>query len=95
VSDYVNHVQGDPSGLTDDERQLLLLLAIGNLCRQTGCAPEVAAEALDHFTERGEVSIVGDQQDVYLQVKGHTHIHAARDWLRFHARAYARTGDLN
>lgn len=53
------HVAGSASGLTDRERSLLMRLAIWNLCRQTGCDEQTAADALDHFTERGEVTIEG------------------------------------
>jgi hypothetical protein len=90
MSEYAHHVAGAPSGLSDQERSLLMRLAIYNLERQTGCAPEQAAEALDHFTERGEVTIEGDRRDVYLKVVGHVHIHAERAWLRwaaFHQQA--------
>jgi hypothetical protein len=81
-SEYVSQAWGDPSLLTDRERSLLLRLAIDNLCRQTGCDEQTAADALDHFAERGEVVTRGDQRDVYLVVAGAVHIHAARDWLR-------------
>jgi hypothetical protein len=54
------------SRLTERERSLLLRLAIWNLCRQTGADEQTAADALDHFTGRGEVVIRGDQRDVYL-----------------------------
>jgi hypothetical protein len=77
-----HHVAGFPSGLTDRERTLLLRLAIWNLCRQTGTDEQTAADALDHFTARGEVTIEGDGRDVYLKVCGHVHIHAERAWLR-------------
>src|SRR5215213_1348355 len=48
-SEVVSNAEGDPSLLTDRERMLLLRLAIDNLCRQTGCDEQTAAEALDRF----------------------------------------------
>jgi hypothetical protein len=93
MSEYTHHVAGVPSRLSDRERSLLLRLAIYNLERQFGCTPETAAEALDTFTERGEVTIEGDAKDVYLKVVGHTHIHCERAWLRW--AAFHQQGDSN
>jgi hypothetical protein len=85
-SEYVSSASGSPSLLTDRERALLMRLAVENLMRQfPGCDELTAAAALDHFAARGESHIVGDQKDVYLKVCGHTHIHCARDWLRYTA----------
>ena len=82
-SEYCSSATGPPSGLTDRERSLLMRLAVENLMRQfPGCDELMAAAALDHFAERGESHIRGDQNDVYLVVCGAVHIHAARDWLR-------------
>lgn len=81
-SEYVASATGSPSGLTDRERSLLLWLAVQNLVRQFGCTEQDAADALDHFGDRGEVTIEGDRRDVYLKVVGHVHIHAERAWLR-------------
>jgi hypothetical protein len=93
MSEYAHHVAGEPSGLSDRERSLLLRLAIENLVRQTGTTDQDAAAALDHFTERGEVTIEGDAKDVYLKVVGHVHIHAERAWLRW--AAFHQQGDSN
>jgi hypothetical protein len=68
-------------------------LAIENLCQQFGCDAQTAADALDHFTERGEVTIEGEGIDVYVKVKGHVHIHAERDWL--HHMAHRPDPGLN
>jgi hypothetical protein len=90
MSEYAHHISGASSGLTDRERSLIMRLAIGNLAQQTSADEQTAADALDHFTERGEVTIEGDAKDVYLKVVGHVHIHAERAWLRwaaFHERA--------
>jgi hypothetical protein len=82
-SEYVTSASGSPSLLTDRERSLLMRLAVENLMRQfPGATEEDAAEALEHFTERGEAHLVGDQRDVYLVVCGAVHIHCERDWLR-------------
>jgi hypothetical protein len=86
MSEYAHHVSGAPSGLSDRERGLLMRLAIDNLMRQfPGCTAEMAAAALDHFAERGESVVRGDQRDVYLEVCGAVHIHAERAWLRWAA----------
>jgi len=94
-SEYVSGATGDPSKLTDRERGLLMRLAIHNLQEQTGCDELTAAAALDHFAERGESVIRGDQRDVYLEVCGAVHIHCARDWLRWAAFQAERQGDQN
>jgi hypothetical protein len=87
MSEYAHHVAGVPSRLSDRERSLLLRLAIRNLAVQTGADEQTAADALDHFGDRGEVTIEGDAKDVYLKVVGHVHIHAERAWLRWAAFA--------
>jgi hypothetical protein len=94
-SEVVTRAWGDPSLLTDRERSLLLRLAVYNLQQQTGCTAEVAAEALDHFAELGEVHTRGDQQDVYVEVCGAVHIHATREWLRWAAFQVERQADAN
>jgi hypothetical protein len=94
-SEYVSQAWGDPSLLTDRERSLLLQLAVYNLQRQTGCDELTAAAALDHFAEQGEVHTRGDQRDVYLEVCGHVHIYATREWLRWAAFQVERQGDHN
>jgi len=87
------HVAGTPAGLSDRERALLLRLAIWNLCQQTGADQQTAADALDHFTARGQVVIRSDQRNVYLEVCGHVHIHAERAWL--YMAAYQGESTLN
>jgi hypothetical protein len=94
-SEYVSSASGDPSGLTDRERSLLLQLAVINLQRQTGCDQQTAAECLDHFADLGEVHTRGDQQDVDLEVAGAVHIHATREWLRWAAFQVERQNDTN
>ena len=94
-SEYVDRAWGDPSGLTDRERGLLLRLAVWNLQRQTGCDELTAAAALDHFADRGEVHTRGDRDDVYLVVAGAVHIHCERDWLRWAAHGSGRVPSPN
>jgi hypothetical protein len=77
-----HHGAGDPSGLTDAERLLLLYLGIRTVAAQAGCTPEDAAAALDHFAAQGRSFITGDRFDVYLEVAGHVIVHAERVWLR-------------
>ena len=93
MSEYASHVSGDPSGLSDRERSMLMRLAIWNLERQTGCSPEEAAQILDTFTETGQVTIEGDRRDVYLKVVGPVHVHAERAWLRW--AAFYQKGERN
>jgi hypothetical protein len=95
-SEVVNRGWGDPSGLSDRERSLLMRLAIDNLCRQfSGATEQEAADALDHFAALGKSHIVGDQHDVYVVVNDKVHIHAERDWLRWAAFQVERQGDQN
>jgi hypothetical protein len=88
-SEYVDKAEGDPSGLTDRERALLMRLAIANLQRQFNCTAQDAAAALDHIAARGESHIFGDRHDVFVVVAGAVHIHAERDWLRWAAHGPA------
>ena len=67
--------------LTDDERSLLLRLAVDVVAGQLGCHPEAAADALDGMT----VTLRGDATDVYLDADGNQIVHTARDWLAWHA----------
>lgn len=71
--------------LDDDERNLLRRLAIRVVAEQSGSDEQTAAAALDTFTEKGEAVIRGDAVNVYLDVAGHTIVHATREWLAFHA----------
>lgn len=67
--------------LNDEERRLMMELAVGVVSRQTGVSPEVAFDVLDEMT----LTLEGDAQDVYLSAGGTVLVHAERDWLAFHA----------
>ena len=67
--------------LTDDERSLLLRLAVDVVAGQLGCHPEAAADALDGLA----VTLRGDARDVYLDANGRQIVHTTRDWLAWHA----------
>lgn len=71
--------------LTDEERHLVNMLAIASVAHQTGCDQQTAANALDTFTETGDVILRGDTENVYLEVSGKVLVHCERDWLAFHA----------
>jgi hypothetical protein len=71
--------------LTDEERHLVNLLAIASVAHQTGVDERAAAEALDTFTETGEVVLHVDAENVYLEVAGKVLVHCERAWLAFHA----------
>jgi len=73
--------------LDDAEKSLLAWLTVDNVVQQTGCSWQDAADALDQFAEEGRAIMRGDGLDVYVEIAGHTLIHAERDWLAFHAHA--------
>ena len=72
--------------LTDDERQLLLRLAVDVVAGQLGCHPEAAAAALDGMA----VTLRGDATDVCLDADGRQ-IDTTRDRLAWHATGTALT----
>lgn len=80
--------------LTDNERQLMLDLAVRVIADQSGIphtagqcqACSVSATVLDEFIEKGEVHLHGDVMDCYLDVgPNRGMVHATREWLAFHA----------
>jgi hypothetical protein len=73
--------------LDDAEKSLLAWLTINNVVQQTGCSWETAVAALEKFTEQGRAIMRGDGLDAYVEIAGHTLVHAERDWLAFHAHA--------
>ena len=73
--------------LDQAEKDLLAWLTVRNVVQQTGCTWETAAAALEMFTEEGRAILRGDGLDAYVEIAGHTLIHAERDWLAFHAHA--------
>lgn len=67
--------------LNDDERRLMMELAVGSVSRQTGVSAEVAFDVLDGM----RLTLEGDSQDAYLSAGGTVLVHVERDWLAFHA----------
>lgn len=67
--------------LTDDERRLMMELAVGVVARQTGVSQGVAFDVLDGMT----LTLEGDSHDAYLSAAGTVLVHVERDWLAFHA----------
>jgi hypothetical protein len=75
--------------LTDDERELIMQLAIWTIAEQTGVSDQAAADALDDLIEREGLFHVGDAHDAYIKTGkyGHTIVHATREWLAFYAHS--------
>jgi len=73
--------------LTDTEKYLLAALAVRTVAAQSGASEQTCADALDEIAGNGHAVIRWDDQDAYLLCCGHVIVHAARDWLRYHAHA--------
>lgn len=71
--------------LTDDERSLMNMLAIGVVARETHCTADTAANVLDQHAAEGNVLLRGDAYNAYLDVCGNSIVHCTREWLAFHA----------
>jgi hypothetical protein len=71
--------------LIDDERSLLLALATRVLADQARCSHAEAGDVLATIGADGGLVISGDATDVYVAACGNMIVHAARDWLSFHA----------
>lgn len=71
--------------LTDDERNLMMKLAIGSISKQTGLAPETVAIALDSLIDEGAIHLEGDQYEARVIAASICIVRAARDWLAFTA----------
>jgi hypothetical protein len=71
--------------LVDDERHLLLALAVRVLSDQTGCTHTQADAVLAAIVAAGGLVISGDARDAYVEASGTLLVHAERDWLAFHA----------
>jgi hypothetical protein len=80
------------SDLTDLERDLLAHLTTLTIQAQLKPARsyERVSDALGELANDGDVLLRGDDQDVYVIIRGRVIVHAARDWLRWHARMVER-----
>lgn len=95
MSEYISATYGSPSGLTEQERMVLIRLAIKSLADNFGETEQAAADALDEAAARGMVTIEGDQrhvQVVWTQNSGRTVlVDATRVALRRVAHATGQT----
>jgi hypothetical protein len=85
----------EPDGLSDltgIERDLLAHLSVLTIQCQLKPARsyEVISSVLAELADEGQVKLLGDDQDVYVVIRGRVIVHAARDWLRWHARMVER-----
>lgn len=85
------------SDLTDTERDLLAHLTTLTIQRQLKPARSYdrVSVALGEIANDGDVILRGDDQDVYVLIRGRVIVHAARDWLRWMAFQVERHGDRN
>jgi hypothetical protein len=85
------------SDLTTTERDLLAHLTTLTIQRQLKPARSYdrVSVALGEIANDGQVLLRGDDHDVYVLICGRVIVHAARDWLRWHARMVERHGDRN
>jgi hypothetical protein len=87
--------------LTGGERDLLAHLAV--LVIQQGLVKTkpwardyaVVAGALGELAADGQVELIGDDQDVWVVIRGRVITHAARDWLRWTALQAERSAARN
>jgi hypothetical protein len=68
VSEYVSRTWGAPSGLTEQERLVLIRLAVRSIADNFEMSEEEAAAALDVAAEREMVHIRGDQRHAMVTV---------------------------
>jgi hypothetical protein len=85
------------SDLTTTERDLLAHLSVLTMLPQMqrlkpdrGYTYQRVSDALAEIADDGDVTLLGDERDVYVLVRGRVIVHAARDWLRWHARMVER-----
>jgi hypothetical protein len=95
--EWLSEVPEGLSDLTDRERDLLAHLTVLTMLPQMqrlkpdrGYTYERVADALGEIASDGDVKLVGDARDVWVLIRGRVIVHAARDWLRWHARMVER-----
>jgi hypothetical protein len=76
--------------LTDPCRDFLAHLTVLTLLPQMrewkpedGYTYDRLSGALGDLADAGEVEVLGDQEDVYVLIRGKVIVHAARDWLEW------------
>jgi hypothetical protein len=70
------------SGLTDDERQIILRITMRHVADELSITDQEAADLLDAYAETGDSQIFGDQQQVSMVVDGIELVRFSRAWLR-------------
>jgi hypothetical protein len=80
--------------LTDPYRDFLAYLSVITIRPQLDHEHswDDLCDALGDLAGRGEVQILGDQQDVYVVIGGEVIVHAERDWLEWMAPRWAAAG---
>jgi len=73
--------------LDDAEKDLLNWLTMREVVNATGCSFQTAADVLDQLVEESGAFYRADHFDAYVEIAGHTLVHAERDWLAFYAHA--------
>jgi hypothetical protein len=81
LSEMAHPVHGK-SGLTDQERQIILYVTMRAVADRLGVSDQEAADILDSYAETGDSSIIGDQQQVSMVVDGIELVRFDRAWLR-------------
>lgn len=81
MSEYARPVYGR-SGLTDDERQILVLITLRHVANELAITEQDAADLLDAYAETGDSRICGDQRWVSIVVDGQELVRVERAWLR-------------
>jgi hypothetical protein len=69
--------------LTDPHRDFLAYLTVLTIRPQLAHEHpfDDVADALGELAERGEIHLLGDQENIYVVIGGEVIVHAARDWL--------------
>lgn len=72
--------------MTDDERELMMQLAVWVITEQTGASDKAAADWLDDLNEREGMTLEYDTRDAYIKTSaGKVILHCEREWLSFFA----------
>lgn len=81
MSEYISRAYGK-SGLTDDERRIVLHITLRHVADLLGISDQEAADLLDGYAETGDSGLIGDQQQVSMVVDGIELVRFSRAWLR-------------
>jgi hypothetical protein len=80
--------------LTDPQRDFLAYLSVLTIQPQLGHEHpfDDVADALGELAGRGEIRLLGDQENVYVVIGGEVIVHAARDWLEWMTPRWTAAG---